>query len=125
MSMSGVDVLTFHPYFSLPRVYGGHGNHGWHCLVSGDSSEMGSRDEDVKNEDIRGTARAKGLEGRVREARTKWFGHIKHMDNKCVGRRMLEMKLPGRQEQISGCGERGVGWCDRGRCREKGKMEIE
>ena len=35
----------------------------------------------------------------VRQARQRWFGHIKWRDREHAGRRMLEMELPGRRKR--------------------------
>ena len=53
----------------------------------------------IKNEHIRGTIRIVRDGGEVREARLRWFGHIKRRD---TDRRMLEIELPrGRKEERS------------------------
>ena len=34
---------------------------------------------------------------KLREARLRWFGHAQRRDSGDIGRRMLEMELPGRR----------------------------
>ena len=35
----------------------------------------------------------------AREARLRWFGHVKRRKDEYVGRRMLDMDLPGRRKR--------------------------
>ncbi|KAL1276170.1 hypothetical protein QQF64_035793 [Cirrhinus molitorella] len=76
-----------------------------------ESELEGSRAEDVevlfgvtrldriRNEYIRGTAHVGHLGDKVREARLRWFGHVQRRDSKYIGRRMLDMELPGRRQR--------------------------
>jgi len=48
---------------------------------------------------IRGTTQTGRLGEKAREARLRWFGHVQRRDSGCVGRRMLEMELPGRRQR--------------------------
>ena len=36
---------------------------------------------------------------KAREARLRWFGHVQRRDSGYIGRRMLEMELPGRRQR--------------------------
>ena len=54
-----------------------------------------TRKDGVENEHIGATARVRGLGDEVREARFKWFGHVK--ETEYIGRRMLEMEVPNRK----------------------------
>ncbi|KAK3560325.1 hypothetical protein QTP86_006298 [Hemibagrus guttatus] len=50
----------------------------------------------IRNEYIRGTAHVGRLGDKVREARLRWFGHVQRRESEYIGRRMLDMELPGR-----------------------------
>ncbi|MCJ8731241.1 hypothetical protein PDJAM_G00197160 [Pangasius djambal] len=51
----------------------------------------------IRNEYIRGTAHVARLGDKVREARLRWFGHVQRREREYIGRRMLDMELPGRR----------------------------
>ncbi|KAK3507793.1 hypothetical protein QTP70_000403 [Hemibagrus guttatus] len=53
----------------------------------------------IRNEYIRGTAHVGRLGDKVREARLRWFGHVQRRESEYIGRRMLDMKLPGRRQR--------------------------
>ncbi|KAK3537128.1 hypothetical protein QTP70_002141 [Hemibagrus guttatus] len=53
----------------------------------------------IRNEYIRGTAHVGHLGDKVREARLRWFGHVQRRESEYIGRRMLDMKLPGRRKR--------------------------
>ncbi|KAK3567194.1 hypothetical protein QTP86_012678 [Hemibagrus guttatus] len=53
----------------------------------------------IRNEDIRGTAHVGRLGDKVREARLRWFGHVQRRESEYIGRRMLDMELPGRRQR--------------------------
>ncbi|KAK3542569.1 hypothetical protein QTP86_030397, partial [Hemibagrus guttatus] len=53
----------------------------------------------IRNEYIRGTAHVGRLGDKVREARLRWFGHVQRRESEYIGRRMLDMELPGRTEE--------------------------
>ncbi|KAK3538172.1 hypothetical protein QTP70_032566, partial [Hemibagrus guttatus] len=53
----------------------------------------------IRNEYIRGTAHVGHLGNKVREARLRWFGHVQRRESEYIGRRMLDMKLPGRRQR--------------------------
>ncbi|MCJ8744561.1 hypothetical protein PDJAM_G00120230 [Pangasius djambal] len=53
----------------------------------------------IRNEYIRGTAHVGRLGDRVREARLRWFGHVQRRESEYIGRRMLDMELPGRRRR--------------------------
>ena len=52
------------------------------------------------NEYIRGTAQVGKFGGKTREARLRWFRHVRRNDDDgCIGRRMLRMELPGKRKR--------------------------
>ncbi|KAK3549087.1 hypothetical protein QTP70_031342 [Hemibagrus guttatus] len=53
----------------------------------------------IRNEYIRGTAHVGRLGDKVREARLRWFGHVQRRESEYIGRRMLNMELPGRRQR--------------------------
>ena len=58
-----------------------------------------TRMDRIRNENIRGTAQVGKLGDKVREIRLRWFGHVQRRDSGYIGRRMLEMELPGRRQR--------------------------
>ncbi|MCI4387574.1 hypothetical protein PGIGA_G00075700 [Pangasianodon gigas] len=53
----------------------------------------------IRNEYIRGTAHVGHLGDKVREAGLRWFGHVQRRESEYIGRRMLDMELPGRRQR--------------------------
>ncbi|MCJ8737661.1 hypothetical protein PDJAM_G00026650 [Pangasius djambal] len=53
----------------------------------------------IRNEYISGTAYVGRLGDKVREARLRWFGHVQRRESEYIGRRMLDMELPGRRRR--------------------------
>ncbi|KAK3520398.1 hypothetical protein QTP70_024152, partial [Hemibagrus guttatus] len=53
----------------------------------------------IRNEYTRGTAHVGRLGDKVREARLRWFGHVQRRESEYIGRRMLDMELPGRRQR--------------------------
>ncbi|KAK3572845.1 hypothetical protein QTP86_008260 [Hemibagrus guttatus] len=53
----------------------------------------------IRNEYIRGTAHVGRLGDKVMEARLRWFGHVQRRESEYIGRRMLDMELPGRRQR--------------------------
>ena len=53
----------------------------------------------IWNEVIRGTTQTGRLGGKAREARLRWFGHVQRRYSGYIGRRMLEVELPGRRQR--------------------------
>lgn len=58
-----------------------------------------SRMDRIRNEVIRGTTQTGRFGEKAREARLRWFGHVQRRDSPYIGRRMLEMELPGRRQR--------------------------
>ncbi|KAK3568487.1 hypothetical protein QTP86_008540 [Hemibagrus guttatus] len=53
----------------------------------------------IRNEYIRGTTHVGRLGDKVREARLRWFGHVQRRESEYIGRRILDMELPGRRQR--------------------------
>ena len=58
-----------------------------------------TRKDKIRNEHIRGTAKVKRLGGKLREARLRWYGHVKRRDAQHVCQRVLHMRLPGKRRR--------------------------
>ena len=48
-----------------------------------------------KNEYIRGTVKIERLGMKMRESRLRWYGHVLRRDQEYLGRKLMEMELPG------------------------------
>ena len=46
-----------------------------------------------------GQHRWDGLEKKTRDARLRWFGHVRRKDDENIRRRMLRMELPGKTKR--------------------------
>ena len=53
----------------------------------------------LRNEAIRGTTQTGRLGEKARKARLRWFRHVQRKDKGYIGKRMLEMELPGRSRR--------------------------
>ena len=53
----------------------------------------------IRNEYIRSTAKVERLEMKIREGRLRWYGHVMRRDQEYVGRKMMEMELPGKRKR--------------------------
>ena len=53
-----------------------------------------TREERIRNEYIRGTAKVKRLGFKIREARLHWYGHVKRKEKEPVCQRILRLELP-------------------------------
>ena len=56
------------------------------------------RKDKIINEYIRGTVKVKRLEIKMREGRLRWYGQVMRRDQKYMGRRVMEMELPGKRK---------------------------
>ena len=54
-----------------------------------------TRKNKIRNEYVRGTAKIAKLGDKLRNARLRWDGHVKRREEDYVGKRMLEMAVPG------------------------------
>ena len=57
------------------------------------------RKDKIKNEYVRGTAKIAKLGDKLRNARLRWYGHIKRREEGYVGKRMMEMAVPGKRKR--------------------------
>ena len=53
----------------------------------------------IRNEYIRGTAQVGKFGEKTREARLRWYGHLRRKYDGYIGRRMLWMELPGKRKR--------------------------
>ena len=54
-----------------------------------------TRKDKIRNEYIRGTVKVERLGMKMKEGRLRWYGHVMRRDQEYVGRKMMEMELPG------------------------------
>ena len=60
----------------------------------------GSDEKDkIRNEHIRSTVKVEWLGMEMREGRLRWYGHVMRRDQEYVGRKMMEMELPGKRRR--------------------------
>ena len=53
----------------------------------------------IRNERIRGTTKVGEISKKVQESRLKWYGHVLRREDECVGKRVMEMKVPGKRRR--------------------------
>ena len=58
-----------------------------------------TRMDKIRNDYIRGTAQVGKFGEKTREARLRWYGHLRRKDDGYIGRRMLRMELPGNRKR--------------------------
>ena len=58
-----------------------------------------TRMDKIRNEYIRGTAQVGRFGEKTREARLRWYGHVRRKDDAYIGRRVLRMELPGKRKR--------------------------
>ena len=76
-----------------------------------------TRKDKIGNVYERGIAKIAKLREKLWNARLRWYGHMKRREEGYVGKRMMEVTVPGRgkkkaKEKVDGFGERkhGKGW---------------
>ena len=57
------------------------------------------RKDKIRNEHIRSTVKVEQLGMKMREGRLRWYGHVMRRDQEYVGKKMMEMKLPGKRKR--------------------------
>ena len=58
-----------------------------------------TRKDKIRNEYVRGTAKIAKLGDKLRNARLRWHGHVKRRGEDYVGKRTMEMAVPGRRKR--------------------------
>ena len=58
-----------------------------------------TRKDKIRNEYVRGTSKIAKLKDKFRNARLRWYGHVKRREEGCVGKRMMEMVVPSRRKR--------------------------
>ena len=58
-----------------------------------------TRKDKIRNEHIRSTVTVERLGMKMREGRLRWYGHVIRRDQEYVGRKMMEMELPGKRKR--------------------------
>ena len=53
----------------------------------------------IRNEYISGTAQVGRFGEKRREARLKWYGHLRRKDDGYIGSRILRLELPGKRKR--------------------------
>ena len=87
----------------------------WMCGVT--------RQDRIRNDYIRGSAKVVEISKKVQEGRLRWYGHILRREEDHVGRRTMEMEVQGRRRR----GRPRKRWkdCVRGDLGEKGIGEAD
>ena len=58
-----------------------------------------TRKDKIRNEYIRSTVKVERLGMKMREGRLRWYGHVMRRDQEYIGRKMMEMELPGKKKR--------------------------
>ena len=58
-----------------------------------------TRKDKIRNKHIRSTVKVEQLGMKMREGRLRWYGHVMRRDQEYVGRKMMEMELPGKRKR--------------------------
>ena len=58
-----------------------------------------TRKDKIRIEHIRSTVKVKRLGMKMRDGRLRWYGHVMRRDQEYVGRKMMEMELPGKSRR--------------------------
>ena len=58
-----------------------------------------TRKDKIRNKHVTGTAKIAKLGDKLRNARLRWYGHMKRREESYVGKRMMEMTGPGRRKR--------------------------
>ena len=56
-----------------------------------------TRKDKITNEHIRSTVEVERLGMKMREGRLRWYEHVMRRDQEYVGRKMMEIELPGKR----------------------------
>ena len=58
-----------------------------------------TRKDKIRNKHIRSTVKVEQLGMKMREGRLRWYGHVMRRDQEYLGRKMMEMELPGKRRR--------------------------
>ena len=58
-----------------------------------------TRKDKIRNKYVRETAKIAKLGDKLRNARLRWYGHVKRKEEDYVGKRMMKMAVPGRRKR--------------------------
>ena len=58
-----------------------------------------TKKDKIRNEYSRGTVKVERLEMKMIESKLRWYGHVIRRDQEYVGRKMMEMELPGKRKR--------------------------
>ena len=58
-----------------------------------------TRKDKIRNEHIRSIVKVERLGMKMREGRLRWYGHVTRRDQEYVGRKTMEMELPGKRRR--------------------------
>ena len=58
-----------------------------------------TRKDKIRNEHIRSIVKVERLGMKMREGRRRWYGHVMRRDQEYVGRKMMQMELPGKRKK--------------------------
>ena len=58
-----------------------------------------TRKDNIRNEYVRETAKISKLGDKLRNARLRWYGYVKRREKDYMGKRMMEMAVPGRRKR--------------------------
>ena len=58
-----------------------------------------TKKDKIKNEHIKSTAKVERLGMKMKEGRLRWYRHVIRRDQEYVGRKMMEMELPGKRRR--------------------------
>ena len=58
-----------------------------------------TRKDKIRNEHIRSTVKVERLGIKMREGRLRWYGDVMRRDQEYVGKKMMEMELPGKRRR--------------------------
>ena len=58
-----------------------------------------TRKDKIRNQYIRNTVKVERLGMKMREGRLRWFGQVMRRDQDYVGRKMMEMEVPGKRKR--------------------------
>ena len=61
--------------------------------------KMGAGSDKIRNKYVRGTAQIAKLGDKLRNARLRWYGHLKTREEGYVEKRMIEMAVSGRRKR--------------------------